>query len=519
MEKMDFQLVQTSIPWLAPRPLTILGAVTPPLCYYLALLLLPPFLPSTADKVTQPAQSSSSGSFAICVLRCILAFWSFLTFLVLPFRYYVPVSSAFTYQLGLIGWYGAGRVFELFVLVPLLPLHPPTHMRYQSDSPPISPTTPTSTLLDESDPPARIFKDMDTSPQNTDDAAVKGWWERTVWALDLVTAMGGVGWDWATADVRHTPLRWHPSPSTQPYRLLTSLLPLLFLSLAGLRYLHPQPSESIFDLPILTRAAFVACLGIALYTLFDVAYTAAAFIVGLIVHCMDLHKRKIVYNSLLSFPPLYMHPLMEVCSLRDFWSRGWHRLFARYFLVYGVWPGHVLALAIQRMFCPSLPTTPLRSEPRIACDAQSCHGPSTSPSKPAHPYIHTSRYPRRTTTLSAQSGGEWGKVLGAFAISGVIHSIGDRNALVHFTPQGWTYAGEFWFFVLNGVGVVIELEVRRVVKEMRKKRGGETERWYDAYVGKVWTFGALLATGTLFADGWVRSGIIWEMTGGHVWRR
>ncbi|TFK56911.1 hypothetical protein OE88DRAFT_1730346 [Heliocybe sulcata] len=504
---MGLQTVQTLLPWLSPRPLTVVGAITPPLCYYFALVLLPSFHQSPPETKT-----FRSTPLAVCILRSVLAFWSFFTFLTLPFRYYVPVSSALTYQLGLIGWFGAGRVFELFVLVPLVPLRLPRHMRYQSDSPPVSPTY-SSSLADTSNPLARTFKDMDAEPEAAGKPAVIGCWERAIWALDLMTAMRGVGWDWATADVRHTPLRWHPSAATQLYRLIRSLLPTLFLSLAGLRYLHPKPSQSLFDLPILEQATFVACLGIALYTLFDTSYTIMALLAGVVIPHMNLRNRKTIYNSLLSFPPLYTHALLEVCSLRDWWSRGWHRLFARYFLVYGVWPGHIVALAIMRIFRPVLPPGTMLTNSKSA------------DSPPHKPRFDTHPYPRRTTTLLPPSsrptcsGGEWGKVLGAFAISGVVHSIGERNALVHFTRTGWTYAGEFWFFVLNGVGVIIEEGVRRAVKKMREDKGGNRgkDRWYDGYVGKLWTLTVLLATGTLFADGWLKSGITWEITGGNIW--
>ncbi|EPQ60202.1 hypothetical protein GLOTRDRAFT_134927 [Gloeophyllum trabeum ATCC 11539] len=473
--------------WLTRRPLTVLGALTPPVCYFLALALLPPGPKSTA---------------AVSLLRSALALWSFLTFLALPFRYYVPASAAFTYQLGLVGWFGAGRVFELFVLAPLLPLRPPAHMRYQSDTPPVSPASATVPLPDV---PERTFKDMDAEPEVEDVRAQRGWWERAVWALDLMTAMRGVGWDWATADVRHSPSRWHPAPGTQLYRLSTTLLPTLFLALACLRYLHPAPAQSIYELPLLQQWAFVASLGIALYTLFDVGYTSAALLVGLLIPHTHLRDRKTIYNSLLSFPPLYTAPLARVASLRDWWGRGWHRLFARYFLVYGVWPGHIMALTIERLLRSIIPSpSPSPSPPN----------PSAN-NKPPYPY------PRRTTThsrLPAPPAGEWGKVLGAFAISGAVHTVGEFAALRRFGGAGaGKVGGEFWFFLLNGVGVLVEEAVRRGVYAVRAGEG--KERSYDGYVGKLWTLLVLLNTGVLFADGWVRSGIIWEVTGGDVWGR
>ena len=91
---------------------------------------------------------------------------------------------------------------------------------------------------------------------------------------------------------------------------------------------------------------------------------------------------------------------------------------------------------------------------------------------------------------------------------------------------GWDGAfGEAWFFVDNGIAVVVEEGVRRAVGRFRRwqkkkqqgGRGGKDEvglaRWYDAVVGRVWWVCVVLYTGRNFARGWVKAGLVREMAG------
>lgn len=144
--------------------------------------------------------------------------------------------------------------------------------------------------------------------------------------------------------------------------------------------------------------------------------------------------------------------------MRSFWSYGWHRLFARLFLVYGVWPGEALERFLLR-------------KPRGAR-------------------------------------ADVGKVLGAFASSAFVHSFAARGVV----GGRWRDAGgEAVFFALNGVAVVAEGVVVEVVKRVRKRMGWQQRVWYDKWVGRVWWIGVLAWTGRNFARGWVKSGLVREM--------
>ncbi|CEH16671.1 hypothetical protein CBOM_06599 [Ceraceosorus bombacis] len=93
--------------------------------------------------------------------------------------------------------------------------------------------------------------------------------------------MRGIGWDYATPDVRHDRHPWQPPSTRQLQRAIFKLLPFLALSLATLRWLvqtaraRSQDLEhtSIASLPAYQRFQFVLATGISLYALFDFGYT------------------------------------------------------------------------------------------------------------------------------------------------------------------------------------------------------------------------------------------------------
>lgn len=102
-----------------------------------------------------------------------------------------------------------------------------------------------------------------------------------------------------------------------------------------------------------------------------------------------------------------------------------------------------------------------------------------------------------------------GKVMGAFLSSGFCHSFAVRGVS---GGDWWLAKGEAVFFALNGVAVVVEEVVKRVVVGWRKKSGGTLERWYDGYVGRIWWISVLLLSGRNFARGWVNAGLVREMS-------
>ena len=115
-----------------------------------------------------------------------------------------------------------------------------------------------------------------------------------------------------------------------------------------------------------------------------------------------------------------------------------------------------------------------------------------------------------------------GKVLGGFVSSAFVHSFA-----AHTVMGGWDGAfGEAWFFAGNGLAVVIEEGVKRLVIRQRRTQkgsgkdqsnGGDRKedlgRWYDGIVGRIWWMSVLLYTGRNFARGWVTAGLVREMAG------
>ena len=101
------------------------------------------------------------------------------------------------------------------------------------------------------------------------------------------------------------------------------------------------------------------------------------------------------------------------------------------------------------------------------------------------PFIVIGGYPARKVF------GKLGGVLGVFALSGVLHdwSIWGMGRGTDFSRLGG-------FFVLNGVGVILEQVWLRLTG---KKVGGWT--------GWTWTMVYIMVTGHLLIDGWLRRGL------------
>ncbi|KAL9127355.1 MAG: hypothetical protein Q9217_003745 [Psora testacea] len=204
------------------------------------------------------------------------------------------------------------------------------------------------------------------------------------------------------------------------------------------------------------QAILTASLGAFLMAAFSLGHSAFAIILS------PLSPHPLSY-----FPPLYTRRIWEITSVRSFWSYGWHRLFSRLFLVYGVWPGEWLE--------------------------------------------------RKLMGKSNDEPADVGKVLGGFLSSAFVHSFAGYTVV----PGGWRNAsGEAWFFAENALAVVMEEGVRMVA--LRQRRAGRTvdlqggegrsmDRWYDGMVGRVWWVTVLLYTGRSFARGWVLAGLVREM--------
>lgn len=216
-----------------------------------------------------------------------------------------------------------------------------------------------------------------------------------------------------------------------------------------------QHGEEFDDLPFPVQLLLTAALGGFLMSAFSFGHSAFAIMLS-----------PLAPHPLSYFPPLYTARVWDLTTVRGFWSYGWHRLFSRLFLVYGVWPGEWIE--------------------------------------------------RRLTGKSAEEDADIGKVLGGFVSSAFVHSFAG-----HTVVGGWMNAwGEAWFFADNGIAVVIEELVKRVVLRVRRSRtkgtaeqDGDTMRWYDGIIGRIWWVSVLLYTGRNFARGWVLAGLLREIAG------
>lgn len=507
------QLFSTTLrPGLHPipgtKPLTFEAALCPPLLYYVSLLFLPPPPPDAVD------------STVIKLLRNILAIIAGILFFRLPLAYHVPQSIGLTYQLGLIGIYGGCRVFDAFFISRYLFNHVPRRVNYdhwsrqriaeheqtkddkpwsdggmkdpfmgkeshdgtigadpddlteapQSNLGPLDPLGGKAAYKERgADPPnsptqflKRALKGPDPEPvienATTEDGYPRSFIDRASWSLELELSMRGVGFSWTTSDVRHTRNTWLPSVGNRLHSIFVHVMPLTVIAWAIIRSIYVEhladAADDSFD-----RDLFNERLSLPLQLLLTWALGAflmAAFSLGHSIFAIMCHP--LAPSPLAFFPPLYTTPVWGVESVRGFWSYGWHRLFARLFLVYGVWPGEWVERKLT----------------------------GKKPNEPA----------------------DVGKVIGAFLSSAFVHSFAGRGVL----GGDWNKAsGEAKFFALNGIAVVIEGTVKAIVLAHRKRKGQPKHMFYDGWIGRLWWISVLLFSGRNFARGWVRSGLVREM--------
>jgi len=137
-----------------------------------------------------------------------------------------------------------------------------------------------------------------------------------------------------------------------------------------------------------------------------------------------------LYHSPSQWPPLFDRPWLST-SLSQFWSRRWHQLFREIFVSFG---GNPLA-----------------------------------------PFM-----------------GPVGSVLGAFFVSGIMHSFG-----VWGMGQGGEFVKVTGFFMMMAVGILFE----RSWKDLTGSR-------VDGFFGRVWTYVWLLGWGNIIIDAWSTRGLI-----------
>jgi hypothetical protein len=281
---------------------------------------------------------------------------------------------------------------------------------------------------------------------------------RASWALELELSMRGVGFTWTTADVRHTRKTWLPTVQNRVHSILCNVGPVMVVAFAIIKTMYVQrlaplmagsnPPVSPFDeLNYPEQYILTAALG---------AFLMAAFSLGHSMFAIMLSP--LAPSPLAFFPPLYTTRVWDIKSARHFWSFGWHRLFARLFLVWGVWPGEWVE--------------------------------------------------RKLTGKKPDERADVGKVLGGFLSSAFVHSFAVRGTL----GGNWQDAtGEAKFFALNGVAVILEEVVKKHVRASRRRAGARESMWYDAWIGRLWWIALLLTTGRNFARGWTKAGLVREM--------
>ncbi|KPI43211.1 uncharacterized protein AB675_6861 [Cyphellophora attinorum] len=488
------------------RPLTIEAAICPPLIYYIALLFLAPPPPKSSD------------STAIKLLRNVLALVAGTLFIRLPLVYHVPQSIGLTYQLGLVGIYGGCRVLDAFFISPYLFNHIPRRVHYKHVERPSNPRSPSfqltkqwsngglkdaflgvsetnghvnghtsspstkSSTSDNSTTPAAnktprkpsfaaqatsalsaTFAGPTPTPvyetAHTEEHYPQTFLARASWALELELSMRGIGFTWTTADVRHTRKTWIPTLGNRLHSLGFSAGPVLLVSWAFIRRTYVTYLQQYEDLPWTDRYGLFDTLPMNTQLLLTAALGAflmAAFSAGHSMFAIMCHP--LSPSPLSFFPPLYTTRVWEITSVRAFWSYGWHRLFARLFLVYGVWPGEWVE--------------------------------------------------RKLLGKGEDQSADIGKVIGAFASSAFVHAFSVRGVL---NGEWRLAAGEARFFGLNGIAIVVEGVAIALVRKIRRRHGIEKGMWYDAWIGRVWWIGVLLWTGRNFARGWVAAGLTREM--------
>lgn len=143
------------------------------------------------------------------------------------------------------------------------------------------------------------------------------------------------------------------------------------------------------------------------------AFLMAAFSLGHSVFTIMLSP--LAPSPLAFFPSLHTRRIWDITSVRSFWLYGWHRLFARLFLISGVWPGE---------------------------------------------------WPeRKLTDKEQEQPADLGKVLGGFTSSVFIHGFAVRGVL----GGSWKDAtGEAEFFLLNGAATNVEEFASSLVLSWRK---------------------------------------------------
>ena len=159
-------------------------------------------------------------------------------------------------------------------------------------------------------------------------------------ALDLAANVRGVGWNWSKTV--YVPPENRPTSSRTIFSIYVLISALVHSFVCGVLHVavlafSPEAftdlsGGSIFDtsLPPLICYIRSSIISVAvlfsIYTVMQSSYDGSTLI-GVLVLRQDPAQ----------WPPFFQAPWMAT-SLRDFWSRRWHQLYKRAFVVLGSWP-------------------------------------------------------------------------------------------------------------------------------------------------------------------------------------
>ncbi|KAF7790625.1 hypothetical protein EIP86_001581 [Pleurotus ostreatoroseus] len=274
------------------------------------------------------------------------------------------------------------------------------------------------------------------SPNPKDSAVTKPKTSVFTDAVDLTTNLRGLGWDWARGT--HVPHETRPTRSALAFLLTTALCFVRDIFVCdALHHLAQSVSPSTFGSP-----SGGPILDPSLPLLKRYARSSKIVLLGggtVYFALSMMFNLATLLSGVLhpkTFDPYDWPPFAEApwaaSSLADFWARRWHQSFRRPFLALGGAAGRVLG-----------------------------------------------------------GGTDAGMVLGAFALSGALH---DWSAWG--MARGTDYARLGGFFVLNGVGVVLE----RMWKRMTGYR-------VHGWGGWMWTMSCLLVTAHMLIGAWLEMGL------------
>lgn len=247
-------------------------------------------------------------------------------------------------------------------------------------------------------------------------------------ALDLVCNLRGIGWSWSPKPFTKTRAR---SPPTIPTILAKLLLKLVVFDVAHYLVQHFRPSVDVPAGDTIFDPTLSALPRFAWGVFFTMCGGMVIYTtVDALYHIATLIGRILLRQPAWRWPPLSDRP-WTATSITEFWSFRWHQFSRHVFVVFGSQPGGALL-------------------------------------------------------------GKPGALVGAFAVSGVMHDVGMWGL-----GRGTEFRTVGGFFLLMGFGASLEYGFWKV-----------TGRRVCGFWGWAWTMVWTVGWGSLMIDAWARRGMI-----------